>query len=123
MGGESLLRILGSFDRDVTEKAERRILRDSRVLVEGERSVEPPTNHGCFLAIAFSTLPEESLLAIPFASGGNVGISESQLCGGSGVESREFQLPAPDAAIVRIVGIEGDRATLYERALCVSVAD
>jgi hypothetical protein len=48
-----------------------------RVLVEGERSVEPPTNHGCFLAIAFSTLPQESLLAIPFASGGNVGISES----------------------------------------------
>jgi len=79
----SLLRILGSFDRDVTEKAERRILRDSRVLVEGERSVEPPTNHGCFLAIAFSTLPEESLLAIPFASGGNIGISESQPCGGS----------------------------------------
>src|ERR1700692_258539 len=57
--------------------------RDSRVLVEGERSVEPPTNHGCFLAIAFSTLPEESLPAIPFASGGNIGISESQPCGGS----------------------------------------
>ena len=55
----------------------------SSVLVEGERSVEPPTNHGCFLAIAFSTLPEESLLAIPFASGGNIGISESQPCGGS----------------------------------------
>ena len=29
MGGESLLRNLGSFDRDVTDKAERRILRDS----------------------------------------------------------------------------------------------
>jgi hypothetical protein len=30
-------------------------------------------------------------------SGGNVGIAESWPCDGSGVESREFQLPAPDA--------------------------
>src|SRR6267378_8408629 len=55
----------------------------SRVFVDGERSAEPPISHGCLLAIAFNTLPEESLLAIPFASGGNFGIAASQPSGSS----------------------------------------
>src|ERR1700693_341917 len=91
VGGESLLRILGSFDRDVTEKAERRILRDSRVLVEGERSVEPPTNHGCFLAIAFSTLPEESLLAIPCPASVSLTAQALRVCRRATVEGSQYR--------------------------------
>ena len=53
MGGESLLRNLGSFDRDVTDKAERRILRDS----EQNATTHPVT---AFFSIHAFLLPSSS---------------------------------------------------------------
>ena len=46
-----------------------------RVLVDGARSADPPSSQARACAIALSTWPEESRLAMPFASAGNVGMS------------------------------------------------
>ena len=45
----------------------------SVVLFDGPRSAEPPRNHGMFCASTFSTWPDASRPATPFASAGNVG--------------------------------------------------
>ena len=42
----------------------------SRVLVDGARSAEPPISQGTFLAMAFSTSPLVSRVALPFLSAG-----------------------------------------------------
>jgi hypothetical protein len=55
----------------------------SRVLVDGARSAAPPSSHGTFRAIAFSTWAELSRLAIPLGSAGNSGISPSHPSGSS----------------------------------------
>src|SRR5256885_17022838 len=44
------------------------------VLLDLARSADPPMNHGIFLAIAFSVLPELSRVPIPFASAGGEGM-------------------------------------------------
>ena len=54
-------------------RSRRRPRRSSWVLVEGARSAEPPISQGTFLAMALSTLPDESRLAIPLGSAGKVG--------------------------------------------------
>ena len=51
------------------------------VFVEGERSAAPPTSQGTRSATAFSTWPEESRLARPFASAGNAVSPASQSVG------------------------------------------
>src|SRR6516165_11302921 len=53
-----------------------------RVLVDGERSAEPPSSHGKFGAMVFKTLADASRPAIPFASAGKKGISFDQFAGG-----------------------------------------
>ncbi len=53
----------------------------NRVFVEGARSAAPPTSHGTPCATAFSTCPEESRLASPFGSAGNVGMPLSHPSG------------------------------------------
>ncbi len=53
------------------------------VFVEGARSADPPTSHGTFGAIAFSTLPEASRPAMPLPSVGKVGRSASHPSGSS----------------------------------------
>ena len=45
----------------------------SLVLVEGDRSAEPPTSHGTAWATALSTCPDESRLAMPLASAREAG--------------------------------------------------
>src|SRR5436190_24119281 len=52
-----------------------------RVLQEGARSAEPPISQGTFLARILSTLPEESRVAKPLASGGKVDRPLSQPSG------------------------------------------
>ena len=53
------------------------------VLVEGFRSADPPTIQGTFLAMALSTCPELSRVAIPFGSAWNTGMSLSHPAGSS----------------------------------------
>src|SRR6267154_552953 len=53
------------------------------VLLDLARSADPPMNHGIFLAIAFSVLPELSRVPMPLASAGKVGMSLSQPVGSS----------------------------------------
>src|SRR5208282_3962854 len=53
-----------------------------RVFVEGYRSAEPPISQGWFFAIALSTLPDDSRVAVPLASGAKVGRSLSHPSGG-----------------------------------------
>ena len=57
--------------------------RSRRVFVDGVRSAEPPSSQGTAWARAFSTRPEESRVAMPFGSGGNVGRAASQPSGSS----------------------------------------
>ena len=54
-----------------------------RVLVDGERSAEPPISEGKCCAMAFSTLPEESRVARPFVSAAKLGRSASHPRGSS----------------------------------------
>jgi hypothetical protein len=44
---------------------------------------EAVCRHGIFSAMAFSTLPDESRVAMPFASGGKIGSALSQPSGKS----------------------------------------
>src|SRR5260221_3554901 len=52
------------------------------VLLDLARSADPPMNHGIFLAIAFSVLPELSRVPIPLASAGGKGMSLCPRVGG-----------------------------------------
>src|ERR1019366_7554371 len=52
--------------------------KSSRVNVEGSRSAAPPSNQGTDWATALRTLPDDSRLAMPLASAGNVGRLLSQ---------------------------------------------
>src|SRR5258706_14691959 len=54
------------------------------VLFEGPRSAEPPINQGMFCAKMFSTFPDASRPAMPFASAGQVGRFLSHPVGRSG---------------------------------------
>ena len=55
----------------------------SVVLFDGPRSAEPPRNQGMFCASTFSTLPEASRPAMPFASAGKTGRLRSHPAGSS----------------------------------------
>ena len=53
----------------------------SSVLFDSPRSAEPPTSSGTHRAIAFSTWPEATRVAIALSSGVNDGSAASQPCG------------------------------------------
>ena len=77
----------------------RRRRRPDRVLVLGDRSAAPPISQGICWAMAFSTLPDASRVAMPLAFGGKTG---------SAVFPSVRQLPLADAVdLLGQIGILG----------------